>query len=489
MATPTMLTKATVSAKKSTAHVPLPTSPHLQAPTVVAPPSATFPVLLQVLCTMCYPPLLGRDRSKQVLPKKPIAGKPANGVEKRRVPPSAHELHYTANRAQAKEMKKKTFLPYRQGLLGCLGISVCVFECFARDQSFQLCKTQYNVTLASGDMDIVAHKTLPLRVLETSSSKQSDDEGLISPHESHFHFNFPNSKTKSQPFLSYHASTNKQGFSEVNLVMRMPLQLSWEMVKEITGGFTRMTCFEENENFKTYCGCAFLARASFSSLERVSSSFARAIVPSLKRVSGFRPEGLSSSLDRAFFRSSELLSCWLEQGFLGSSVVSLCLITGFGNATWLHLKQGLPISSNRFWHTDPSNLDSLALLKSNIIHFGILLLRLFCIRSAARDDKIFVNWVSSTIVATKAFHKLLDEDMEDLDVYEIFRVMCVVAQCINTKLISRSSMSQIISVLKGETSCAMQLSPSSEGNPNMDCSGSSIGKLLCNLTSELSLLE
>ncbi|KAL7151108.1 hypothetical protein ABFS83_04G008900 [Erythranthe nasuta] len=51
------------------------------------------------------------------------AGKPTNGVWRRRVPPSAHELHYTANRAQAEEMKKKTFLPYRQGLLGCLGFS------------------------------------------------------------------------------------------------------------------------------------------------------------------------------------------------------------------------------------------------------------------------------------------------------------------------------------------------------------------------------
>ncbi|KAK6121093.1 hypothetical protein DH2020_045186 [Rehmannia glutinosa] len=47
-----------------------------------------------------------------------------NGVGKRRVPsPSPHELHYTANRAQAEEMRKKTFLPYRQGLLGCLGFS------------------------------------------------------------------------------------------------------------------------------------------------------------------------------------------------------------------------------------------------------------------------------------------------------------------------------------------------------------------------------
>ncbi|KAL8097083.1 uncharacterized protein LOC141702323 [Apium graveolens] len=34
---------------------------------------------------------------------------------------SAHEWHYTANRAAAEEMRKKTLLPYKRGLLGCLG--------------------------------------------------------------------------------------------------------------------------------------------------------------------------------------------------------------------------------------------------------------------------------------------------------------------------------------------------------------------------------
>lgn len=38
-------------------------------------------------------------------------------------PVSAHEMHYTANRAVAEEMKRKTFLPYRQGLLACLGFN------------------------------------------------------------------------------------------------------------------------------------------------------------------------------------------------------------------------------------------------------------------------------------------------------------------------------------------------------------------------------
>ncbi|KAJ7977873.1 DUF1645 family protein [Quillaja saponaria] len=60
--------------------------------------------------------------NKQSSSKK-VTGKPTNGVGKRRQPPSPHELHYKANRAQSEELRKKTYLPYRQGLLGCLGFS------------------------------------------------------------------------------------------------------------------------------------------------------------------------------------------------------------------------------------------------------------------------------------------------------------------------------------------------------------------------------
>lgn len=47
----------------------------------------------------------------------------SGSFSKRRGPVSAHELHYTLNRAASEEMKKRTFLPYKQGLLGCLGFN------------------------------------------------------------------------------------------------------------------------------------------------------------------------------------------------------------------------------------------------------------------------------------------------------------------------------------------------------------------------------
>lgn len=55
--------------------------------------------------------------------KRAQRSKAATAAGKRRLGLSAHELHYTANRAQAEEMRRKTFLPYRQGLLGCLGFN------------------------------------------------------------------------------------------------------------------------------------------------------------------------------------------------------------------------------------------------------------------------------------------------------------------------------------------------------------------------------
>ncbi|XP_022759672.1 uncharacterized protein LOC111306037 [Durio zibethinus] len=70
------------------------------------------------------PPLKQKQKeNKPGVGKKLSSGKPSNGVAKRRVPRSPHELHYTKNRAHAEEMKKRTYLPYRHGLFGCLSFS------------------------------------------------------------------------------------------------------------------------------------------------------------------------------------------------------------------------------------------------------------------------------------------------------------------------------------------------------------------------------
>ncbi|XP_062097755.1 uncharacterized protein LOC133803662 [Humulus lupulus] len=42
---------------------------------------------------------------------------------RRKGPVSAHELHYTVNKAVSEDLKKKTFLPYKQGILGRLAFN------------------------------------------------------------------------------------------------------------------------------------------------------------------------------------------------------------------------------------------------------------------------------------------------------------------------------------------------------------------------------
>ncbi|GMJ02635.1 hypothetical protein like AT2G26530 [Hibiscus trionum] len=49
---------------------------------------------------------------------------------------SAHELHYTTNKAVSENMKKKTFLPYKQGILGKLAFNSNGFGTLGRSYNF-----------------------------------------------------------------------------------------------------------------------------------------------------------------------------------------------------------------------------------------------------------------------------------------------------------------------------------------------------------------
>ncbi|XP_038886997.1 uncharacterized protein LOC120077163 [Benincasa hispida] len=51
---------------------------------------------------------------------------------RRRGPISPHELHYKTNRAVSEELRKKTSLPYKHGLLGCLGFNSSMQRSFSR---------------------------------------------------------------------------------------------------------------------------------------------------------------------------------------------------------------------------------------------------------------------------------------------------------------------------------------------------------------------
>ncbi|KAK4434460.1 hypothetical protein Salat_0608800 [Sesamum alatum] len=76
----------------------------------------------------------GRAADKDPLKKYTVAARhssfraiesPGSG-SRRRGPVSAHELHYTVNRAVSEDLKKKTFLPYKQGIVGRLAFNPTV---------------------------------------------------------------------------------------------------------------------------------------------------------------------------------------------------------------------------------------------------------------------------------------------------------------------------------------------------------------------------
>ncbi|XP_059636576.1 uncharacterized protein LOC132278727 [Cornus florida] len=55
-----------------------------------------------------------------------LEGSNSGSSNKRRGQISAHEFHYTVNRAVSEDLKKKTFLPYKQGILGRLAFNPTV---------------------------------------------------------------------------------------------------------------------------------------------------------------------------------------------------------------------------------------------------------------------------------------------------------------------------------------------------------------------------
>ncbi|XP_059463120.1 uncharacterized protein LOC132191974 [Corylus avellana] len=74
--------------------------------------------------------VLSKNRANEDVKNSSFRSTDSSGSvsSRRRGPLSAHEYHYTVNRAVSEEMKKKTFLPYKQGLLGCLGFNPGVQE-------------------------------------------------------------------------------------------------------------------------------------------------------------------------------------------------------------------------------------------------------------------------------------------------------------------------------------------------------------------------
>ncbi|KAL1801885.1 hypothetical protein ACET3Z_030532 [Daucus carota] len=66
------------------------------------------------------------------------SGSSRGGGSRRRGRVSAHEWHYKQNRAAAEEMRRKTFLPYKKSLLGCMDVDPSGVLDFSRGHGVEI---------------------------------------------------------------------------------------------------------------------------------------------------------------------------------------------------------------------------------------------------------------------------------------------------------------------------------------------------------------
>ncbi|KAI3825595.1 hypothetical protein L1987_07087 [Smallanthus sonchifolius] len=298
------------------------------------------------------------------------------------------------------------------------------------------------------------------------------------------------------------------------------VELSWEVISEITNRFMNISHFDSREGFDMYCGSLEDRLRSTVIVKRYVGTECRYVLEAEKkaaltmyhknilRLYGFHKNENAMALVFRFssraggaplniflnglwtrelqipFENKMNIAIGIAQGLrymheqcaqglivhcnlrpssvlLGNNLVPQ--ITGFGHAKWLEF-ENLSLTRNSCGYMHPSDSNSLALLKSDILAFGILLLRLFCHRSAPQDDEKFVTW-ARPLLEQRAYHILYDES--EYDVHGLLVVTSVAARCISTRSNSRPCMSKVLSFLKGEVCCAEQTFPSTESSPNL----------------------
>ncbi|KAL5859163.1 hypothetical protein ACOSQ4_000459 [Xanthoceras sorbifolium] len=299
--------------------------------------------------------------------------------------------------------------------------------------------------------------------------------------------------------------------SMAKFMLGFPLQLSWEVIMEMTGKFSTKVCTGLNKNYTAYLGY-LTEHQSFVLVKRFTED-AKTIFEAEKKAAlsmyhkntlgllGYHqsenttvlvyPHPKEGTLDNVLcgmwenefklkFKDKLKIAIGIAQGLrymheecprgplvhgeLQLSNIFLRhdlrpLISGFGQAKWLHLKRVPSVSNKRCQLEDTLNHEEMALVKSDVFSFGVVLIRLFCRRSTPQDDGSLIEWARPLMLQRK-FHELLEEDLEISDMHGIYRVMAAATQCTMTTAMLRPCMSQVISILKGETFSAIEPSPS-----------------------------
>ncbi|KAK1435889.1 hypothetical protein QVD17_01661 [Tagetes erecta] len=382
------------------------------------------------------------------------------------------------------------------------------------------CKPSRDVPESSSRAQNAANSTPRMSRRLKKKTLSHDEKKLIICTLPNFEGIYRPSSSSSSLESTNESSQESEGFEKIKVLEHeggLLVELSWEVISEITNMFMNIIQFDKNEGFQMYSGRLIDDRSDIFVKRYVGTEYRYVLEAEKKaaltmyhknilRLYGYHKNENAVALVFPFASKGALLNrvlngCWTKElkiGFqnklsiaigiaqglrymheqcargiivhcdlrpcnvlLGNNLVPQ--ITGFGHAKWLQFEQ-LSLTRNSCGHMHPSDPSSLALIKSDILAFGILLLRLFCSRSAPRDDKSFVTWARRLLVQ-RSYHILYDES--EYDVHGLLMVTSVVARCISTRSNSRPCMSKVLSFLKGEVLCAEQTFPSTESSPNL----------------------
>ncbi|XP_021889241.1 protein NSP-INTERACTING KINASE 3-like isoform X2 [Carica papaya] len=428
--------------------------------------------------------------------------------------------------------------------------SIIIDRCFSRDLTFRLSGTECNVILVGDDEETIPQNGLwndgpkGLLVMEDTQNPKSPKlrKGSILTEEP---LDLPSSAFHPCPPADPLPSVTKEGEEampeqyekvetitkvvrptketalyntiaprkvyEANAVLGLPLDLSWEVIVDMTCGFISRAFCGKMKNCMAYIG--HLEHHNFVIVKRLigdsisifeaekraalslshrnilhligyhQSQHATILVFPLLREGTLDKYicGLRGRRSELTFQQRMKIAMGVAQGLRymheecpGGPVVHgdlqpsnillrhdlQPLISGFAQATWLvHLVQASPIAIKKLWSEDDLVHETIELVKSDVFSFGVLLLRLFCAKSAPEEDGSLVKWARPLMLQRK-FHKLIEEDSDKPDMIEIYRVMAAATKCTGTKPNTRPSMSQVICLLRGEDFCTMQSSPS-----------------------------
>ncbi|KAI9181131.1 hypothetical protein LWI28_011785 [Acer negundo] len=326
---------------------------------------------------------------------------------------------------------------------------------------------------------------LPLSCLSISettsreSEKQQENENLL---------NLKPSKEET----SLHDDTPRN-CSIAKFMINVPLQLSWEVIMEMTGNFSTKVCIGLN-----YTAClgyltdhesfVLVKRFTEDAISRTIFEVEKKAVLSMhhKNILGLLgyhhseittvlvyPHPKEGTLDNILcgiweselilkfqeklkiaigiaqgvrYMHEECLQGPLVHGDLQLSNIFLRhdlrpLISGFGKAKWLHLERVTSVSDERGQLEDTLDHGAIELVKSDVFSFGVLLIRLFSRRSIPLDDRSLIEW-ARPLMQQRKFHELLEEDLEISDMHGIYRVMAAATQCTKTKPMLRPCMSE-----------------------------------------------